>query len=103
MFGAEVIRTLQQGQPRIGVNLGGQMVFIARAEPDGTVADPPAQPHLGLEHIGLIVEDIDDVAAGLKAKGAEFTMEPPPSRPNTRIAFLKGPENVSIELVNRNT
>ena len=40
-------------------------------------------------------------AAELKAKGAEFTMEPNDIRPGTRIAFLRGPEGVSIELLER--
>ena len=38
----------------------------------------------------------------LKAKGAEFTMEPTTIRPNVRIAFLRGPQGVAIELVDRN-
>lgn len=101
MFGAEVIRTEQQGKPRIDVDLCGQMVFIARVGPDDPIADAPEQPHLGLEHLGLVVDKIDDVVAELKGKGAEFTMEPTTIRPGTRIAFLKGPQNVSIELVDR--
>ncbi len=102
MFDATVIRSEKGGKPRVDVNLGGQMVFIAPVGPDDGTADAPRQPHMGLEHLGLIVTDIDDVVAGLKAKGAEFTMEPTTIRPGTRIAFLRGPENVSIELVDRN-
>jgi lactoylglutathione lyase len=41
------------------------------------------------------------VAAELKAKGAEFTMDPTTIRPGVRIAFLRGPEDVSIELLER--
>jgi catechol 2,3-dioxygenase-like lactoylglutathione lyase family enzyme len=44
----------------------------------------------------------DAAVAELKAKGAEFTMEPTTIRPNVRIAFLRGPQGVSIELVDRN-
>ena len=102
MFGAEVIRTTQGGKPRIDIDLCGQMVFVARVGPEDDVADAPAQPHMGLEHLGLIVSDIDEVVAELKTKGAAFTMEPTTIRPGTRIAFLSGPENVSIELVDRN-
>ncbi len=35
-------------------------------------------------------------------KGAAFAMEATTIRPGTRTAFLRGPENVSIELVDRN-
>ena len=45
---------------------------------------------------------IDAAVSDLKAKGAEFSMEPTTIRQGTRIAFLTGPENVSIELVGRN-
>ena len=59
-------------------------------------------PYLGLDHIGLRVEGIDTVVAELKQKGAEFTVEPKTIRPGVRIAFLRGPQNVLIELLDRN-
>jgi predicted enzyme related to lactoylglutathione lyase len=45
------------------------------------------------------VKEIDAVVAELKAKGAQFTMEPTTIRPGVRIAFLRGPEGVAIELL----
>ncbi|MBO0740042.1 MAG: VOC family protein [Hyphomicrobiaceae bacterium] len=101
MFGAEVIRTLQQGKPRIDLKLGGANVFIAEVLPDGKVNPPPQTPYQGLDHFGLSVREIDAVVAELKAKGAQFTMEPTTIRPGVRIAFLRGPEGVSIELLER--
>ena len=44
---------------------------------------------------------IDAVAADLKAKGVEFTMEPRTIRPGLRICFLRGPQGISIELLER--
>ena len=44
---------------------------------------------------------IDAAVTALKAKGAAFTMEPTTIRPGVRIAFLRGPQNVSIELLER--
>jgi len=101
MFGAEVIRTLQQGKPRIDLKIGGANVFIAEVAPDGKVNPPPQTPYQGLDHFGLAVQGIDTVVAELKAKGAHFTMEPTTIRPGVRIAFLRGPEGVSIELLDR--
>jgi len=100
MFGAEVLRSVQQGNPRIDIRLGGQDIFIALAAP-GKAAAPPVSPYQGLDHVGLRVTGIDAVVAGLKAKGAVFTMEPTTIRPGVRIAFLTGPEQVSIELLER--
>ena len=103
MFGAEIIRSVQSdGKPRLDLNLGGVTVFIAQVPPAQTVAEPPQPPYLGLEHIGLRVNDIDTVVAELKQKGAEFTVEPKTIRPGVRIAFLRGPQNVHIELLDRN-
>jgi lactoylglutathione lyase len=101
MFDAEIMRSQQpDGTPRIDLNLGGQKVFIARALPEKTNPAPQA-PYFGLEHIGLTVSDIDGVTAELKAKGADFTMEPTTVRAGVRIAFLRGPEGVLVELIQR--
>ena len=102
MFGAEVLRSSQQGEPRVDIRLGGQIIFIAPIKGDNT-APPPSMPYRGLEHIGLAVTGIDQVVAELKAKGAEFTMEPTSIRPGIRICFVRGPENVAIELLERST
>ena len=101
MFGAEIIRSAPAGKPRIDFNLGGQAVFIAEVLPGDPTAAPPNSPYQGLDHIGLRVENIDATVAELKAKGVVFTMEPTTIRPGTRIAFLRAPENVSIELLQR--
>ena len=101
MFGAEVIRTMQQGQPRIDLKLGGANIFIAPVAAGTDVAPPPKTPYQGLDHFGLSVSGIDDIAAELKAKGAEFTMEPTTVRPGTRVCFIRGPQGVSIELLER--
>jgi len=103
MFGAEVIRTMQQGKPRIDLKVGGANVFILPVVPGDKTNPPPTSPYQGLDHFGLSVTGIDAVVADLKAKGAEFTMEPNDIRPGIRIAFLRGPEGVSIELLERSS
>ena len=101
MFDAEVIRTMQQGKPRIDLKVGGANVFILPVVPGDRTAPSPKSPYQGLDHFGLSVTGIDAIVAELKAKGAEFTMEPTDIRPGVRIAFLRGPESVSIELLER--
>jgi lactoylglutathione lyase len=101
MLGAQVIRSLQDGKPRIDLKLGGVNIFIAPVGPGDGVNAPPATPYQGLDHFGLSVSGIDEVAAELKAKGAEFTMEPRIPRPGIKICFLRGPQGVSIELLER--
>jgi catechol 2,3-dioxygenase-like lactoylglutathione lyase family enzyme len=101
MLGGEVIRTTQQGAPRIDVKLGGANIFIAPVKDGDGTNTPPAIPYRGLDHFGLTCTGIDAIAAGLKAKGVEFTREPTTVRPGTRVCFIKGPEGISIELLER--
>ena len=100
-FGAEVIRTMQQGKPRIDLKLGGANIFILDVSQDPKAGAGPSHPHQGLDHFGFEVTEIDKVCAELKAKGVVFTRGPETVRPGVRIAFLTAPEGVSIELLER--
>jgi catechol 2,3-dioxygenase-like lactoylglutathione lyase family enzyme len=102
MFGAKIIETTQSdGKPRIDLELGGLSIFILRVPPEQEAPPCPPGPYLGLDHFGLRVNSMDEAAADLKAKGAEFAVEPQTIRPGVRIAYVRGPENARIELVER--
>ena len=101
ILGAEVIRSMQQGQPRIDMKLGGANIFIAPVTSGDGVNPPPATPYQGLDHFGLRVTDIDTIIAELKQKGVEFTKPPHVPRPGIKICFLRGPQGISIELLER--
>ena len=101
ILGAQVIRSTVEGKPRIDLKLGGADVFIMPVAPGDKVNPPPVTPYQGLDHFGLTVSGIDAVAAEIKAKGVEFTMEPRTNRPGLRICFLRGPQGMSIELLER--
>ena len=101
MLGAEVIRTMQEGKPRIDLKLGGANIFIAPVTTGDGVNPPPTTSYRGLDHFGLTVTGIDAIAADLKAKGVEFTKQPTTVRPGVRICFIRAPEGVSIELLDR--
>ena len=100
MFGAEIKESIQSdGQSRVDIDINGLIIFIAKAE-ESTPAGP-VDPDVGLDHFGLRVENLDAAAADLKAKGAEFSMEPKDLRPGLRIAFVRAPGDVRIELLER--
>jgi len=102
MFGAKVIKSvMSNGIERTDINLGGVMVFIAQVPPDAALADKGQGSFVGLDHLGLRVKNIDAVCDELKAKGAEFTIEPKTIRPGVRIAFVRGPQNVLVEILDR--
>jgi catechol 2,3-dioxygenase-like lactoylglutathione lyase family enzyme len=92
--------TLTRSPTRIDFTLGGQLIFVSPINEPST-GEAPCAPYRGLEHIGLAVTGIDAIVAELKAKGVTFTMDPTTIRPGVRIAFLRGPEDVSIELLER--
>jgi lactoylglutathione lyase len=97
ILGGVIIR----GPGRIDVKLGGVNVFIGPVTAGDGVNTPPVTPYQGLDHFGLTVKDIDAVAAEIKAKGVEFTKEPTTVRPGVRICFIRGPQGISVELLER--
>jgi catechol 2,3-dioxygenase-like lactoylglutathione lyase family enzyme len=102
MFGAKIIETPQpDGQMRLDLDINGLAVFIARVGENDDIPGAPVDPHLGLDHFGLRVDDLDEAAAELKQLGAEFSVEPRTIRPGVKIAFIRAPDNVRIELLER--
>ena len=102
MFDAKIIKSVQSdGQKRIDLDINGLTVFIARVSPDDDVPPAPTGPHMGLDQFGLRVGNLEEAAADLKRRGAEFTMEPRDLRPGLRIAFIRAPDDVRIELLER--
>ena len=100
MFGAEIVETTQtDGRPRIDIAIDGITICIAKAQPEHDNA--PDRPYVGLDHFGLQVEDLDEAAADLKSRGAEFFSEPRLLRPGLKIAFVRGPDDVRIEILER--
>jgi lactoylglutathione lyase len=107
MFGAEAKRdiyppgTLYPGQLRVSLNLGGQRVLIAPTHPDDPTGSAPVFPYYGLEHIGLTVDDVDAACEELRQKGAEIAIGPLTRSPGLRLAFVRGPEGIMVELVQK--
>ncbi len=101
MLGAQILRSMQEGKPRIDLKLGGANIFIAPVSAGDGTNSAPTIPYRGLDHFGLSVTEIDAIAADLKSKGVEFTKEPTTVRPGVRICFIRAPEGVSIELLER--
>ena len=101
MFGAQVTRSTVLGKPRIDMKLGGANIFLAEVKPSDGVNAAPTTPYQGLDHFGLAVSGIDAIAADLKNKGVAFSKEPHSPRPGIKICFLRGPQGISIELLDR--
>ena len=99
ILGGQIVRA----PGRIDIRLGGVNIFIASVTAGDGVGPPPVTPYQGLDHFGLTVDDIDAVAAELRGKGVEFTQEPTTIRRGVRACFIRGPQGISIELLERKT
>ena len=92
MFGAKILRLTQSdGVPRVDLDVNGLAIFIASVPPEEHIDLSPRDPHLGLDHFGFRVDDIDGAVEDLRSKGAEIYTEPRTIRPGVRIAFVRGP------------
>jgi lactoylglutathione lyase len=107
MFGAEATRgvyppgTLYPGQMRIMMQVGGQKILIAPTHPHDKMTEAPPFPYYGLEHFGFTVDDLDVTIAELRAKGADVAVGPVTRDAGTYLAFIRGPEGIMIELVQK--
>ena len=102
MFDAKVLESVQSdGVSRVDLDLDGLIIFIAPVSAEAEIPAGPSDPYLGLDHFGLRVESVDDTVAELKRRGAEIVDEPRTIRPGVRIAFVRAPEDVRIELLQR--
>ncbi len=98
-LGAELVeRRESRGVPAVVLRLGGAQVLLrpARAGEDLSAA---ADRHFGTDHFGLQVSDVDATVDELKRRGVFVEVEPWDFSPHSRIAFVKGPDEVRIELV----
>ena len=76
-------------------------VFIAPVDETTNIDRNPREPHLGLDHFGFRVEDVDATVSELKDRGADIAVEPRTIRPGVRIAFVRAPDDIRIELLQR--
>ncbi len=86
-----VITYLQVGASVLELFSFSAQTTNLRWNPDETV--------LGLKHLGLLVDDVDDVAAQLKAADVPFILEPKDALGGVRVAFFYDPDGNALELI----
>jgi lactoylglutathione lyase len=102
-FGAEVKSTwvAPNGVAHVIVDLGGANIFVKGRADKPTVEQTTPGSTYGLEHFGILTNDLDAAVTELKAKGVTFVQEIVNIRPGARNAFLRGPDNTLIEIIER--
>ncbi|MBW2480072.1 MAG: VOC family protein [Deltaproteobacteria bacterium] len=79
------------------LDLNGTTINLRVAREDEEMLGDASQSTYGYNHIGLEVEDIERAHKDLTERGFSFFM-PPTDIPDLKIAFFKGPEDITIEL-----
>ena len=82
------------------LDLQGATVNLRVDREDEVMVGDASQTRFGYDHLGLLVEDVDAAYEDLKKRGFNFFMEPK-DIPDLRIAFFRGPEEITIELIQK--
>jgi catechol 2,3-dioxygenase-like lactoylglutathione lyase family enzyme len=98
MLGAELIRRRKFGTADGAVlDLNGTTISLRTARENDNIAGDSSQERYGYDHLGLAVEDLDTAYEELKGKGVTFSVLPRDVE-DGKMAFLKGPDGITIEL-----
>jgi lactoylglutathione lyase len=80
---------------------GGMAINISGARTNERLGPGDAMPHHGLEHFGFDSEHLETDIARLEGFGAKLLEGPIQNPGGARIAFLRAPDDVRVELVER--
>ena len=80
------------------LDLNGTRINLRVAREDETILGNSSQTRYGYDHLGLEVGDVDAAYEELKAKGFSF-IAPPTDFEAWRFAFFKGPDDITVELI----
>ena len=95
VFGDRFVRCLSED--------GALAVNISGARTGERLGPGDARPHFGLEHFGFDSQDIERDIERLKGLGAALLEGPIQIPGGARIAFMQGPDDTRLELVERKT
>jgi catechol 2,3-dioxygenase-like lactoylglutathione lyase family enzyme len=77
----------------------GEVELVKFHSPPAEGGDPQAPANArGLRHLAFLVEDIDAVVAGLRARGTELMGELVRYEDSYRLCYVRGPEGIIVEL-----
>ena len=98
-FGARLVQRKQFGGAEGAVlDLNGTDISLRVEKKDECITGDASQTCYGYDHFGLQVEDLHKAMQELAPKGVEFLSEPV-DLGDKLIVFLKGPEKITIELL----
>jgi catechol 2,3-dioxygenase-like lactoylglutathione lyase family enzyme len=104
-FGAKIVseREVMPGTITISMEVGGPVRLNVSSKPEGTSDERAVAElnRLGLEHFGFAVEDLEADLERLEGAGIRIVLPLTEVVGGTRLAYIEGPDDVLIELVQR--
>jgi catechol 2,3-dioxygenase-like lactoylglutathione lyase family enzyme len=104
-FGAKIVseREVMPGTITISMEVGGPVRLNVSSKPEGTSDERAVAKlnRLGLEHFGFAVEDLEADLERLEGAGIRIVLPLTEVVGGTRLAYIEGPDDVLIELVQR--
>ena len=102
MFDAKTVKATKfaDGRINIALDINGSRILIV--EPRVEAQPAPSETGYGMDHFGIHTDNLEAAVAELKAKGVKFRDEIRANSSGMKISFLWGPDNVLIELLERN-
>ena len=102
-FGAKRtnMSTRPDGAISVMLSLNGTKLLIQspRTSDKRTLLDSP-QKYFGLEHWGIMTDNLDETVTNLKSMGVQFVQEVT-RFPGLSIAYIMAPDNVIVEIMER--
>jgi catechol 2,3-dioxygenase-like lactoylglutathione lyase family enzyme len=102
VFDARIIESMRpNGKPRFDLDVNGLQIFIAETEPGVETQQALAEPTIGLDHFGFRVDNLEEAVEELRRRGADIIDGPRTVPSGLKIAFVRAPDEVRIEIVER--
>ena len=94
-------REIMPGTVTVSMEVGGPVRLNISSKPAGTSEERRAAElnRLGLEHFGFDVTDLEAELARLEAAGVRIVLPLTATPTGSRLAYIEGPDDVLIELV----
>ncbi len=103
-MGAEVtFEAVYKGNQVYYLKLGGIIIVLIDKQFPGETPMPSSIRHRrGLDHFGVLVKDLEKALAELKAQGVHVIQDVTHVREGLKISYIEAPDNVRIEISERN-
>jgi catechol 2,3-dioxygenase-like lactoylglutathione lyase family enzyme len=82
----------------IRVKLGSGIIALSPKRGQATLGEAARGPRHGYDHLGIVVEKIDQLVERMRSDGVEIAAAPYDAGP-VRIAYVYAPDGIHLELI----